>query len=271
VDDTIVLSPTLVGSIRLSFLGYSTRSGTGGVGGDPKDLLTPEIITSNQSVRGWPTYNLGENIPTIGATLSFAREEMYSGISTWTKLTGAHSTKFGVDYRLNRINSVSPGSNASGAFSLSPAFTQSDPYTKSAGTTSGTSMATLLLGLADSGNFGYNSATSIQNSYTGLFVQDDWKISTRLTLNLGVRYELETPYTERYNRESYRFDPHAALPVQVPGLDLRGGILFAGVNGHPRAISPDTNNFGPASALPGARWRRLSSAADSAFSIPRWR
>jgi hypothetical protein len=64
-------------------------------------------------------------------------------------------------------------------------------------------------------------------------------------VNLGVRYELETPYTERYNRESYRFDPNAALPVQVPGLNLRSGIQFAGVNGNPRAISPDKNNFGP--------------------------
>jgi hypothetical protein len=123
-DDTIVLSPTLVGSIRLSFLTYSSSSGVGAVGGNPKDLQLPDIIGNNQAVRGWSTFNLGENVPTIGATLSFSREELYSLISTWTKLTGAHSTKFGVDYRLNRINSVSPGSNASGS-SLSVRYSRS--------------------------------------------------------------------------------------------------------------------------------------------------
>lgn len=64
-------------------------------------------------------------------------------------------------------------------------------------------------------------------------------------MNLGLRYELETPYLERYNRNSYRFDENAALPVKVPGLDLKGGILFAGVGGNPRAVPADKNNFGP--------------------------
>jgi hypothetical protein len=106
-------------------------------------------------------------------------------------------------------------------------------------------MASLLLGLADSGNFGYNTPTSVRSSYWGLFVQNDWKVNSRLTLNVGLRYELETPWVERYDRASYRFDSGAPLPVKVPGLDLRGGVLFAGVGGNPRAVPPDKNNFGP--------------------------
>jgi outer membrane receptor protein involved in Fe transport len=231
--------------VRLSYVSYSSLGNTGGVGLNPADLQMPAVITQNQAFQAWPTFNLGENTPTLGATSSFSREEVYSGISTWNKLQGAHSIKFGVDYRLNRINNLSPGSNAAGSFNISPTFTQSDPYTKGTSNTSGSAMATVLLGLADTGNFGSNSATSIQNSYTGLFVQDDWKVSKRLTLNFGVRYELETPYTERYNRQSLRFDANAPLPAQPPGLNLKGGILFAGVNGNPRAVSPDKNNFGP--------------------------
>jgi hypothetical protein len=245
IDDTIVVSPTLVGSVRASYIAYSSLSNTGGVGMNPKDLQMPDVIVRNQSFQAWPTFNLGENTPTVGATSSFSREEVYSLISTWTKMQGAHSIKFGADYRLNRVNSLSPGSNAAGSFTISPTFTQSDPFTKSTSNTSGSAMATLLLGLADSGNFGANSATSIQNSYTGLFVQDDWQISRKLTLNFGMRYELETPYVERYNRQSLRFDQSATLPIQVPGLPLRGGIQFAGVGGNARAIGSDKNNLGP--------------------------
>jgi hypothetical protein len=86
----------------------------------------------------------------------------------------------------------------------------------------------------------------LQNHYVGSFVQEDWKLNQRLTMNFGLRWELETPYTERYNRMSYGFDESAKLPVQAQGLDLRGGILFAGVDGHPRAGGKlDKNNFGP--------------------------
>src|SRR5262249_38666465 len=183
--------------------------------------------------------------PGIGASGSFSREMVYSVLSTWTKLTGKHATKFGIDYRLARNSNVAPGGNAPGSFSVGPTFTQSDPFNRNAANTSGTGMATMLLGLADSGAFGFNSPTSIQNHYTALFLQDDWKITGKLTLNLGMRYELETPYTERYNRNSYKFDELAQLPIKVSGIDLRGGIRFAGIDGNPRAISPDGNNFGP--------------------------
>jgi hypothetical protein len=245
VDDTILLGRSLVGSVRLGVLSYASDSRGGAAGSDPKDMQLPDVIVRNQALRGWSAFDLGENIPAIGASSSFSREMVYSALSTWTKLTGRHSTKFGVDYRLGRTNSISPGGNATGSFSVGPTFTQSDPFNRNAANTTGSGMASVLLGLADSGNFGYNSPTSIQNHYTGLFVQNDWKITNRFTLNLGLRYELETPYTERYNRNSYRFDGNAPLPAKVPGLDLKGGIRFAGINGNPRAIGADKNNFGP--------------------------
>jgi hypothetical protein len=245
IDDTITLSPTLVGSIRFSYVSYTTSSTQGAYGSNPKDLNLPDVIVNNQAVRGYPVFNLGENLVSLGSTQSYSREEVFSLISTWTKMVGKHSIKFGGDERFNRVNNSSPGSNAFGNFTISPKFTQSDPFTNSTANTSGTAMATFLLGLADTGNFGSNSATSIKDTYTGLFVQDDWKITPRLTVNLGMRYELETPFHERYNRQSLMFDPTATLPVTVPGYNLKGGILFAGVNGNPATPPADKNNFGP--------------------------
>jgi hypothetical protein len=132
VDDTIVFSPSLVGSIRLSGLSYSSRSTGGAAGADPEDLQLPDVIVRNHAIRGWSNFDLGENLPGIGASLSFSRETVYSLVSTWTKLRGRHSTKFGVDYRQNRNNSVSPGGNATGSFTVGPTFTQSDPFNATA-------------------------------------------------------------------------------------------------------------------------------------------
>ena len=77
-------------------------------------------------------------------------------------------------------------------------------------------------------------------------MQEDWKVTPRLTLNLGLRYEFETPWTERYNRGIHGFDSSAKLPVSVPGMDVHGGLEFAGVNGIPRGMGKiDPNNLAP--------------------------
>lgn len=255
IDDTYVFSPSLVGSIRLGVLSYSSNSTVGGAGFDPADQRLPEVIVRNQAFRGWANFNIGEELPGIGSSYSFSRDMVSSLIATFTKLSGRHAIKFGADYRLARIHNISPGGNAVGTFNFSPTFTQSNPFDRRAADSSGSGMASLLLGLADSGNFGFTSPYSIQNHYLALFAQDDWKLSPRLTLNLGLRYEMETPFTERFDRMALRFDEDAALPVQVPGLALRGGVRFAGVDGNPRRIRIDKNNFGPRI---GFAWSPLS-------------
>ena len=97
---------------------------------------------------------------------------------------------------------------------------------------------------------------------SSLFVQDDWKVSKRLTLNFGLRYELETPIHERFNRSVRGFDFEAASPVeaqaraaygsapipQIPAANfrVRGGLLFAGQGGVPGDLwETDRNNFEP--------------------------
>jgi outer membrane receptor protein involved in Fe transport len=265
VDDTFVFSPSLVASFRAGLLSYTSRSTGGAYGSDPADLGIPEIVARNQAFAGWSNFSLGENLPGIGSSYSFSRDMIFSALTTWTKLAGRHGLKFGADYRLGRINSISPGGNAPGTFTVSPNFTQSNPFNRNTQETSRTAMASILLGLADSGSFGSNTPTSIQNHYIGLFLQDDWKVSSRLTLNFGLRYELETPFTERYDRMSLRFDEDAQLPAAVPGLDLRGGTSSpAAVIRGARASTPTTSGRGSGSlsALPP----RPCSAADTGSS-----
>ena len=61
--------------------------------------------------------------------------------------------------------------------------------------------------------------------YAG-FIQDDYRVSSKITLNLGVRWDYESPITDRYNRLSAGFNPNAMNPIQAPGLPLYGGLLF---------------------------------------------
>lgn len=246
LDDTVIVSPSLVGTLRLGLVRRAGGSKTGAAGLDPRLLNLPDIIVNNQFFPGWPTTAMGEDFPASGSKQSRDASDMYSLTGSLTKLAGPWSLKFGGDYRINRWNTLSPGDASFGSFTFNSTFTRQNSNSSSSSDTSGTSMASLLLGIPASGSFGYVSPLSTQNHYLAFFSQNDWKVFPRLTLNFGLRWEMETPYTERFNRMSYTFDRGAKLPLEVPGYDLRGGIRFAGVDGYPRRGGPlDLNNVAP--------------------------
>jgi hypothetical protein len=96
-------------------------------------------------------------------------------------------------------------------------------------------LADLMIGYVDNAFSEYEipPSTATQNYQIGGFIQDNWRLTKKLTLNLGFRYDVETPRTERFNQMSY-FDPAAASPVSVAGLNLHGAVEYVGVDGHPR-------------------------------------
>ncbi len=246
VDDTVTLTPTFVASFRAGFARYSESNSGGYIGYDPAELGLAPIISQNQFVKAWPNFTIGEGLTAISNSYNQTANTNYYVLTSFTKITGKHNTRFGTDFRRNTNNSVNPGTGAQGAFNYSAAFTTANPNVASSTTTSGSAMASVLLGLPISGSLGYNSPIALTNYNFSSYVQDDWKIRPNLTFNFGLRWDIETEWTERHNRVISGFDFNAALPVQVPGLTLKGGPLFAGVDGHPRSIAPaNFRAFGP--------------------------
>ena len=153
------------------------------------------------------------------------RSDQYTNNVTFTH--GQHQVKFGVEYRYSsNIDLYSP--TAGGAFAFND-------------TATGSGLASLLLGWVYSASRveTYELHTRA-DSYAG-FIQDDWRITPKLTLNIGLRYDLDQPRWETHNRQN-SFDPAAINPVSgTPGV-----IAFSGVNGVSKYANRwDKNNFGP--------------------------
>ena len=251
VDDTITFTPSFVGSFRGGYTRLYSVNFTDGDRQNPADLQLPAAITAHQTAPAWPQFNIGADLaPFIGSKPRLSVNDVWTALANLTKLQGNHNLRFGVDYRAVRWNENNPGEQANGQFLFNNTLTRSDPTKGSSGTTSGSAMASLLLGLpstAGTSRIGYVSALSLQSIYSAFFFQDDWKVTSKLVLNLGLRHELETPATDRFDRLIYDFDPNANLGLTAAGLGpLRGGVRFVAAGGIGRRQGQlDTNNFGP--------------------------
>jgi hypothetical protein len=164
----------------------------------------------------------------------------YSSALSWVK--GSHSIKFGGEQR-QFLNNFWQPDNPTGLFGFGPDATNQSPGNGEV--TEGDAFASLLLGYGDNttGPMNLRPAMANKSKETGFYVQDDWKVSPRLTINLGLRYEWSTPYTERYNRSTFS-DFSDSTGVSVPGLGTLKGITIFPTSGN-RTVPVDRNNIGP--------------------------
>jgi hypothetical protein len=154
-----------------------------------------------------------------------------------TKLAGAHSFKIGADYRIIGVDALSYGQSA-GSYTFNGRFTGRN--VNNPGNT-GNAIADLLLGYPSSGSLALNTPFDNSLTYYGGFIQDDWRVTDRLTVNYGVRFEHETGLKETNDQLVVDFDRDVASPLNVvvpadpvagtPARQVVGGLVFAGENG----------------------------------------
>jgi hypothetical protein len=160
-----------------------------------------------------------------------------------SRFFGSHTLKFGGDYRLIGMKLFARG-QPSGNFDFTPAFTRG-PNPLVGGTTAH-ALASFLLGYPATGDITVGTPNDFYIHYLAGYAQDDYRITSNLTLNFGLRYEFEQGLQERDNRLTVGFDRDRDFPVQVPGLTLRGGLMYADVDGYPTHQSdPSTTKFAP--------------------------
>ena len=160
-----------------------------------------------------------------------------------TKLAGAHSFKAGADYRIIGVESLAHGQSA-GIYAFNGRFTGSNANNPNA--TSQNSIADMLLGYPSSGSLTLASRFDDYVRYYGFFIQDDWRVTDRLTVNYGVRLEHETGLAEKNNQLVVGFDRNVVSPLNVtipadpvagtPARQVLGGLMFAGLNGAPEHV-----------------------------------
>ena len=166
--------------------------------------------------------------------------------ASWSRLVGRHALKAGADYRRIGMR-VLGGSDQNGTFAFTTGFTRGPDPT---GTQNGDAIASLLLGVPDRGEFSITTPNDFFTNRAATYIQDDFRLGASFTVNLGLRYDFEQGLQERNNAFIVGFDRDRAFPVQVPGLNLKGGLMYAGLDGYPtRQGDPSHLNFGPRAGL----------------------
>jgi hypothetical protein len=229
-------------------------------GFDPASLGFPAyLVAASGDTRVFPTFS-PTGYTALGPPRNFGNfrnnQDSFSLNQDVSLLRGNHSLKIGANQRVYRIYNYRPD-DPSGNFTFTRAFTARTP--NETAQQSGDAIASFLLGNPAAGRLGIAPQPAVQSLYYAFFVQDDWTVSRRLTLNIGLRWETDLPNTERFNRLT-NFDPSAPFPagplnVSFPAatglgaqtLSLRGVITPVGRGGAASRenFDRDLNNWGP--------------------------
>lgn len=268
IDHVWTISPSTVLNLKMNLTRYEEPNNDNGVGFDPATLGFPTSYTSQQFVQATPriTGIFGDIGVNQAGSVDITGQYTWSAVMTHVK--GSHTIKYGSDFWVLQQANKNLGNQ--GAFEFGSNWTRRQAQVGGA-TGEGSTLASFLLGLPQGGNMPRNANAFWSQHFNGYFFQDDWRVTPRLTLNLGLRWDFETPVTERYNRATAYYDPTVENPISsaaqaayaailnnpanannagvqilkqvLPASQFRvmGVQLFNGVNGVPRGTQREIN------------------------------
>jgi hypothetical protein len=249
-NTTITASPTTVISLRWGFNRYPNNTHSLSQGFSLASLgFSPSLINSlqlNPSQDYFPSITMGDldSFGGSGPSATIYYSQSVSGAVS--KFVGRNNLKMGGDFRA--IHVAGTPAPSAGSYSFSSGFTNNQNASGTAILGTGASLASLLLGYPSSGSIVTSTSLSNLVHYSAVFVQDDFRLNAKLTLNFGIRYEYETGVSSPDNRFNPGFDTKAVNPIQnqVTGITTLGVLEYAGQNGYgTTAGSPNKDKFGP--------------------------
>lgn len=235
-----VFNPTFIMDIDLGWARWAEGRLPEGVPFQVSTTGLPTVLDTFGGPPAFPSITIdGQGSLGSGGLNATPREARTLALD-FTKVHGAHSLMMGfmgIDFILNTFNSSQASFNFPVGMTQGPDPTAANPLT-------GFGFASFLLGTGNSGGITLNAEGAFQKAFYGWYLQDDWKATRKLTLNLGLRYDFQTAPTDRFNRYSW-FNPTATNPISSQvGMTVPGELVYTSPS-HRGIYDPQYSNFAP--------------------------
>ena len=240
LGDTWVASPSLLFQVSYGFA-YQTNLGVpqNFTGYKASDYGFSSNFASEQQVPGLPLITVG-GLTNLGEAANLNAFDHYNHIltasTTWQK--GSHALAFGYDGRIileneqvlnNPLGSIGFDSSLTNGPNPNTAITAAAAAT---GQAQSDAFAAFLLGTPTTASITRQQTVAFKQWYNAMYLQDDWRVRSNLTVNIGLRYEIETGPHERYNRWA-DISTSIANPLSSPAFPVQGGAQYLGASGNP--------------------------------------
>jgi carboxypeptidase family protein len=294
LDHVWTITPSKILDLRFSLSRFEQPNYDKGAGFDPTQLGFSSSFVSQLPKPSFPyitgfagaTTDNPQHFGT-GQAGTYQDNTYYTWSGSLTHIHGNHAFRYGGEYWILQEADASL-SNAGGRFDFSSVWTRQQA-TVGGGTGNGSTFASYLLGLPSGGNVPVNASGFYSQRFMGFYAQDDWRVTPKLTLNIGLRWDYERPVEERYDRMTSNFDPTVLSPISgaaqaayaqilasppasctgqclvgvqtlaqllpASAFKVPGAQLFAGVGSQPRTFSnADYQEFGPRAGFAYRLW-----------------
>ena len=276
---TSIFSPSILGELRFGYIRLNSDSAWQGQGFDIASLGFPASVTNvikNIEVNTFPNISVSQYTVGTGLSVTSGSSAEVGSLSGgnrtfvpsggWqlqydvTLIRNRHKIRMGTQLELLLLNSHATNSPA-GAYFFDRLYTQGpNPLQSSA--TGGSGFASLLLGVPISNRISIDPHLKINAKYYGFYIQDDVRLTSKLTANLGLRYEYTTPYSDKFGSIGY-WNGAGTEPI----TGAKG--VFAFTQPGEYQTNPNKKNFGPRVGLAySANSKTVIRAAGAIFFAP---